>query len=149
MSTYTEKISGKLNDLLEKTYDAEKGFKKAAENVDNPSLQSYFKQKADERYHFGHDLKDEIISFGENVDKGGSATGSVHRVWMDIKALFSAEDEESMLEEAIRGEKAAISEYKDIIDDKSVPESTKSLLISQKNQIENGLSKIKVLEDLD
>jgi len=149
MSTYTEKISGKLNDLLEKTYDAEKGFKKAAENVDNPSLQSYFKQKADERYHFGHDLKDEIISFGENVDKGGSTTGSVHRVWMDIKTLFSAEDEESMLEEAIRGEKAAISEYKNIIDDKSVPESTKSLLISQKNQIENGLSKIKVLEDLD
>ncbi|GAL72336.1 hypothetical protein JCM19302_3614 [Jejuia pallidilutea] len=67
---------------------------------------------------------------------------------MDVKALFSFDNEESMLEEAIRGEKAAISEYEDIINDKSVPESTKSLLISQKNQIENGLSKIKVLEDL-
>ncbi|GAL68374.1 ferritin-like domain-containing protein [Jejuia pallidilutea] len=148
MSTYTENLSGKLNDLLEKTYDAEKGFKKAAENVDNPSLKNYFKQKADERYNFGHDLKNEIVSFGENVDKGGSATGSVHRTWMDVKALFSFDNEESMLEEAIRGEKAAISEYEDIINDKSVPESTKSLLISQKNQIENGLSKIKVLEDL-
>ena len=82
------------------------------------------------------------------MDKGGSATGSIHRVWMDVKALFSAEDEESMLEEAIRGEKAAISEYEEIINDKSVPESTRFLLVSQKKQIENGLSKIKVLEDL-
>lgn len=148
MSTYTEKISGKLNDLLEKTYDAEKGFKKAAENVKNPALQSYFKQKADERYSFGHDLKAEIKSFGEDVDKGGSATGAVHRTWMDVKALFSADNEESMLEEAIRGEKSAISEYEDVISDASLPNSTKSILLAQKRQIENGLSKIKSLEDL-
>lgn len=28
MSTYTEDVGNKLNDLLEKTFDAEKGFKK-------------------------------------------------------------------------------------------------------------------------
>jgi len=148
MSTYTENISSSLNDLLEKTYDAEKGFKKAAENVDNPRLRSYFKQKADERYSFGHDLKAEIKSFGEDVDKGGSATGAVHRTWMDVKSLFSADSEESMLEEAIRGEKSAISEYEEVINDAAIPETTHSLLVSQKNQIESGLSKIKSLEDL-
>jgi uncharacterized protein (TIGR02284 family) len=148
MSTYTENISSSLNDLLEKTYDAEKGFKKAAENVDNPRLRSYFKQKADERYSFGHDLKAEIKSFGEDVDKGGSATGAVHRTWMDVKSLFSADSEESMLEEAIRGEKSAISEYEEVINDVAIPETTRSLLVSQKNQIESGLSKIKSLEDL-
>ena len=148
MSTYTENISSSLNYLLEKTYDAEKGFKKAAENVDNPRLRSYFKQKADERYSFGHDLKAEIKSFGEDVDKGGSATGAVHRTWMDVKSLFSADSEESMLEEAIRGEKSAISEYEEVINDAAIPETTRSLLVSQKNQIESGLSKIKSLEDL-
>ena len=30
MSTYTEEVGNKLNELLEKTYDAEKGFKKAS-----------------------------------------------------------------------------------------------------------------------
>ncbi len=148
MSTYTENISEKLNDILEKTYDAEKGFKKAAENVKNPALKSYFKQKADERYNFGHELKSEIKSFGEDVDKGGSITGTIHRAWMDTKALFSTEDEESMLEEAIRGEKSAISEYDDVISDTALPESTKSILTSQKTRIEKGLSRIKSLEDL-
>jgi uncharacterized protein (TIGR02284 family) len=148
MSTYTEEVGQKLNDLLEKTYDAERGFKKASENVENSALKTYFANKARERYQFGHDLKEEIRSFNQDVDKGGSLTGSAHRTWMDIKSFFSIDDEESMLEEAIRGEKAAIKEYEDVLEDTSLPMSTKSLLVSQKNQIENGLNKIEVFEDL-
>ncbi|WP_298499529.1 PA2169 family four-helix-bundle protein [uncultured Algibacter sp.] len=148
MSTYTEKVGEKLNDLLEKTYDAEKGFKKAADNVENTALKSYFKQKAQERYNFGHELKAELKTFNQDIDKGGSIIGSAHRTWMDIKAMFSQENEESMLEEAIRGEKSAINEYSEVIKDTSLPLSTKSILESQKNKIENGLSRIKTLEDL-
>jgi len=148
MSTYTEEIGNRLNDLLEKTYDAEKGFKKAAENIDNSALKTYFKQKAQERYDFGHELKSELKTFNQDIDKGGSVTGAAHRTWMDVKALFSSENEESMLEEAIRGEKSAINEYSQVINETSLPSSTKSILESQKNKIQNGLSRIKTLEDL-
>jgi uncharacterized protein (TIGR02284 family) len=148
MSTYTEEVGEKLNDLLEKTYDAEKGFKKAAENTDNPGLQSYFNGKAQQRYDFGHALKSEIKSFGQEVDKGDSLTGKAHRAWMDVKALFSSDDDEAMLEEAIRGEKASVEEYEDVLNDTSLPSSTSTLLRSQKQAIESGLSTIKSLEDL-
>ncbi|WP_067150279.1 ferritin-like domain-containing protein [Pseudotamlana agarivorans] len=148
MSTYTEKVSDKLNDLLEKTYDAEKGFKTAAENVENPALKNYFTKKSDERYSFGHALKTEIKSYGGDVDKGGSVTGTAHRVWMDIKDFLSLDSEEAMLEEAIRGERAAVEEYQEALNDMSIPSSTKSLLLNQKKQIENDLSNIKTLEDL-
>ena len=148
MSTYTEEVGQKLNSLLEKTYDAEKGFQKAADNVDNIALKNFFTRKAQERYDFGHELKSEIRSFNQEVDKGGSLTGSAHRAWMDIKALFSTDDEESMLEEAIRGEKSAVSEYNEVLNETSLPASTKSLLASQKNKIESGLSQIRTLEDL-
>lgn len=67
---------------------------------------------------------------------------------MDIKALFSDDDEESMLEEAIRGEKAAVEEYNEIIKETTLPISTKSILESQKNKIESGLNRLKTLEDL-
>ena len=148
MNTYTEEVGNKLNELLEKTYDAEKGFKNAAENVDHSALKSYFNQKAQERYNFGHELKSEIKSFGQEVDKGGSATGAAHRTWMDVKALFTGDNEESMLEEAIRGEKAAIEEYQDVLNETSLPSSTHKILSSQKSTIESGLSNIKSLEDL-
>jgi uncharacterized protein (TIGR02284 family) len=149
MITYTKEIGNKLNNLLEKTYDAEKGFKKAAENVDNDSLKSFFERKSQERYQFGHELKSELTSFNQDIDKGGSVTGVAHRTWMNLKALFSSDNEESMLEEAIKGEKASVEEYEDVMNDTSLPMSTKAILESQKNKIKNGLSKIKKLEDLN
>ena len=148
MSTYTEEVGEKLNDLLEKTYDAEKGYKKAAENTDEVALKNFFNRKAQERYDFGHELKTEIRSFGQDVDKGGSTTGTLHRAWMDVKALFSTDDAESMLEEAIRGEKSAVSEYEDVLSETSLPSTTKSLLETQKRSIENDLSRIKSMEDI-
>ncbi|UOB16725.1 ferritin-like domain-containing protein [Abyssalbus ytuae] len=148
MSGYTEKMGNKLNELLERTYDAEKGFKNAAENVKNPSLKNYFNRKAQERYDFGHKLKTEIRSFGQDVEKGGSLAGTAHRAWMDLKSYFSSDNEEAILEEAIRGEKAAVKEYDDVLEDDTLPYSTKSLLIEQKNEIEKGLASIKRMEDI-
>jgi len=148
MATYTEQVANKLNNLLEKTYDAEKGFKKAAENVENNSLKSYFNQKAQERYEFGHELKGELKSFNQDVDKGGSLVGDAHRAWMDVKKIFTSNNEESMLKEAIRGEKSSVEEYNDVLNEISLPLSTKNVLEKQKTTIENGLSNIKSLEDL-
>ena len=148
MSTYTENVGNKLNDLLEKTYDAEKGFKKAAENTDNKLLKQFFSRKAQERYDFGHALKHEITSFGQEVDKGDSFTSKAHRAWMDVKAMFSSDNEEAMLEEAIRGEKAAVEEYEEVLKETTLPPSTETLLTKQKQTIEQTLSTVKRLEDL-
>ncbi|GAA4271975.1 PA2169 family four-helix-bundle protein [Aquimarina gracilis] len=149
MKTYSEKVGNKLNDLLEKTYDAEKGFKKAAENVQHTGLKTYFKQKAQERYDFGHELKEEIKSFGQEVDKGGSITGTMHRAWMDVKSVLSKDSEESMLEEAIRGEEASVEEYDEVLSEITLPASTQTILSQQKNKIMDGLSSIRRLEDLN
>lgn len=54
----------------------------------------------------------------------------------------------SMLEEAIRGEKAALEEYDEVLKDTSLPSTTSVVLKSQRQAIENGLSNIKMLEDL-
>ena len=148
MNTYTEVIGEKLNDLLEKTYDAEKGFKKAAENTEHKQLKSFFENKAKQRYDFGHELKAEISYLGQNIDKGDSITGKAHRAWMDVKALFSLDSAEAMLAEAIRGEEAAVEEYKEVLEDTSLPTTTASILRGQKEAIENGLANIRMLEDL-
>ena len=106
-------------------------------------------KKAQERYDFGHQIKTEIKSFGQEVDKGGSVTGAAHRTWMEVKSWFSADDDESMLEESIRGEKAAVNEYKEVISETTLPASTRDILETQKRTIESGLNTIKRLEDLN
>lgn len=146
--SYSSKIAGKLNSLLEKNYDAEKGYKLASEKVKNEKLKRFFTERAQERYDFGHELKTEIRNFGENPDKGSSFAGDAHRSWMNLKASLSNDKDESVLEEAIRGEKAAVEEYESVLKEQEIPASTSNILMKQKNSIVASLNEVKSLEEL-
>ncbi len=143
---FTEKMTNKLNDLLEKNYDAEKGYKKAAEKVENAKLKQFFNEEAQKRYDFGHELKSEIKNYGETPDKGGSITGTMHRAWIDIETAFSSNNEETILGEVQKGEKAAIEEYNDVIKDSTLPPTTQRILTSQRDTINNAWQSAKNFE---
>ncbi|APG61005.1 ferritin-like domain-containing protein [Christiangramia salexigens] len=143
---YSKEVSKKLNELLEKNYDAEKGYKLAAEKVKDQRLKSFFTERAQERFDFGHELKSEIRNFGENPEKGSSLAGDAHRSWMNIKASLSGDKDEAVLEEAIRGEEAAIEEYENVLKESEIPASTGNILMKQKNAIVASLNEVKTLE---
>ena len=144
---YTEEVANKLNSLLTKSYDAEAGYKKAAENVKNRGLKNFFQNRAQDRYNFGHEIKEEVRSFGQEVDKGTSFKADMHRAWMDVKTAFSTDDDESTLEEAIRGEKASVEAYNEVLAETSLPSSTRSVLEKQRNSIQSALNEVKTLEE--
>lgn len=149
MYNYTAEVANKLNGLLEKNYDAEKGYRTASENAKSTTLTSFFERKANERKKFGQVLKNEIQSFGEAPEKGGSLTGTAHRAWMNTKAFFTSENDEAMLEEALRGEKASIEEYNEVINAKEhLPKSTSTILQYQRDAILKDAVNIKQLEDI-
>lgn len=147
MDSFTEKVAERLNELIEKNIDATKGFDKAAENASSSELKNYFSTKSEERQNFATQLKTIVGITGEEIEDSGSLTGTAHRTWMDIKSLFSSDNDESMLEEAITGEKAAVDEYKEILEE-PLPLGAKEVLQRQLARIESGLNRIKVLEDL-
>ena len=143
---YSKEMADKLNELLQKNYDSEKGFRNAVDDVENPQLKTFFKEKAQERYDFGHELKSEIRNFGEAPEKGSSAKADAHRTWMDLKSDLSGNNEEAVLEEAIRGEKLAVKNYNEVINNIDFPPSTKNLLLKQRNAIQSTLENAKSLE---
>ncbi|WP_310994326.1 ferritin-like domain-containing protein [Aequorivita marina] len=143
---FTEKMSNKLNELLEKNYDAEKGYKKAAEKVDNTKMKQFFNEQAQKRYDFGHELKTEIKNYGETPDKGGSVTGTAHRAWMDVETAFSSNNEETILGEVQKGEKAAVEEYNEVIKDTTLPPTTQRILTNQRDTIDSAWQSAKNFE---
>jgi uncharacterized protein (TIGR02284 family) len=145
---YTEKISNKLNELLVKNHDAEKGYINAAENVDSSTLKIFFKRRATERSEFAKEIRTEILRYGEDPKDSGSFKGTVHRNWMSLKSLFSSNDEEAILEEAIRGEEASLEEYNEILEDKTLPPSIDNMLIKQRDAIQAAINTEKVHEEL-
>ena len=149
MRVYSEQTEKKINELLERAFDAENGFRKAAENVNDTHLQAFFTNKAKERKKWRSEIRNDLHKNGLAIrEADGSWKGDMHRLWMDTKALFSANSEEAMLEEVQKGEKAALDDYNEIITNHSLPTSTEKLLKHQKEQIEQSYNKANVLESV-
>ena len=139
-----------LNALLEKNYDAEKGFKKAIEHANNPELKQFLKKQAVQRNHFATELDKQIHLLNEHPRESsdGSAMASIHRFWIDFKTAFSRKDDESILEECLRGERSSLKEYDEKIEKHILPPAVKTMLEDHRDKIRHTLNKIKVLEDL-
>lgn len=148
METNTEKIVDKLNALVQKNSDAEKGFEKASEIATAKTLVNWFATRAVERSIFREELRAEIHSFGHPCVQTSSLTGDLHRTWIDIKAALADDNDEVMLEEAMRGEKAALDEYNDAIAEVTMPPTTEVLLKSHRAKIEHGLAMLRTLDDI-
>ena len=145
---YSEEISNKLNELLVKNYDAEKGYLNAIENVESDRLKMFFKRRASERSEFAKELRTEILRYGEIPENSGSFKGAVHRNWMSLKSTFSSNNEEAVLEEAIRGEEASLEVYNDLIKERHLPPTIDALLLKHKNAIQAAINTVKVQEEL-
>ena len=145
--TDSQKIVEGLNDLLEKNYDAEKGYKTAADNTDSTRLKSFFQSHAEQRYGFGHQIKDAIAQLGGEPDKGGSVTGAVHRGWINFKSALSLSDEEAILEECERGEINAVNAYDEFLRDHNLPVWLSKKIYDQRNGIARSLTKVQVMEE--
>lgn len=147
---YSEKISNRLNNLLEKTYDAEKGFKLVQNKIDNTTTKKFLNDRAEQRAEFAHELKKEILQYGELPENTGSVKGDIHRAWMDLKAAVSSNESEKLLQEVERGEKASLEEYNEIINDNDMvlPPSTESMLMRQRDAIKSSLTVANIHEHM-
>lgn len=143
-----EDLVNSLQELLEKNYDAEKGFKNAMENSENPRLKQFLKTQALQKNKFATELDFLIRSLNEDPKEKGSTTGDLHRTWMDIKTALSSNKDESVLEECIRGEKASKEEYEDKLDNKLLPPEISEVLRNQLREIKETIAQVKTLEDL-
>jgi uncharacterized protein (TIGR02284 family) len=145
---YEKIISNRLNELLTKNYDAEKGYIEAMNDVDLVSIKKFFKNRAEERARFARQLRTEILTYGEIPEDTGSMKGLVHRNWMTLRATFSTNNEETILSEALRGEKKSLKEYNEVLEDTSLPSRLRNLLTEQRNAIEAAIESVKIYEEI-
>lgn len=140
-------ITSKLNDALEKNYDAIKGYRNAADQVNNQELKTFFNDQVAERRNFATQLSGEITALGGEPVTDGSLSGSVHRSWMNITNALSTDKEENVIEECIRGEKAAKNEYQEILESNLPKASNLSTIISlHQQEIDQAVNKLHALE---
>jgi uncharacterized protein (TIGR02284 family) len=116
-------------------------------DVDNVNVKNFFKNRAEERSRFARELRTEILTYGELPEDSGSFKGTLHRNWMNLKATFSSNNEETILSEALRGEKASLEEYNELLSNNKFPSRLIEMLREQRNCIEAAINSVKLYEE--
>lgn len=137
-----------LQSIIEKNYDAEKGYKKAMQDAKNPALKGFLQQQAAKRSRYATAIDQELRLLGEQPKESGSVTGSLHRAWIDIKSTIAGNTDEAVLEEVIRGEKASVTDYQDALNKPNLAPQVSNVLQTQLNDIQSTLNKVRRLEDI-
>jgi len=141
-----KKAVSALNELIEKNYDAEKGYKEAVTDVENHELKDFFTKSVQQRYEFGHELKAEIEKLGGKPEKGTSITADLHRLWINLKALVTRHDVEAVVNECQRGEEAAIADYEKVLKVEEVPAEAKTVIHKHLQLIRSSLDHLEELK---
>jgi len=101
-----------LNNLIEISIDGEAGFLKAAEDVSDPMLKTFFLRRAQEVKESVFELQELVRDLGGKPSESASIGGYLHRRWIDLITAISKNDSIAVLNEVERGEDVALTAYK-------------------------------------
>ncbi len=119
--------------------DGARGFADIGEHLKSPELKTFFVQEAQTRGEFSRELQ---AAAGVNEDVGGTAAGTIHRTWGDLKANLGGGDH-TLLETAEQGEDAAKKAYQEALGHTSLESSLRSVLSKQQPHILASHDKVK------
>ncbi|WP_234735188.1 ferritin-like domain-containing protein [Tellurirhabdus bombi] len=144
----SEELIDRLNTLLTRTRDGERGYEEASENVKDPELKSLFLAQSKQRGEFALELDREIRTLGGDPEKTTSLMADLHRAWINIKSAFTSDDDKAVAEECKRGDGEALADYNDILQGTNLAASTRELLIRQQDRIQSAHSSMSRLADV-
>lgn len=143
------KTSETLNDLIKINNDRIEGYEKAIKELDpeDGDLQSLFKEFCSQSEGLKRELEQSVMEFGDEIEDGSTASGSIYRTWMDVKAAFSGDTRKAVLQSCEFGEDAAQKAYRMAEEETDIAPNTKILISNQKLDLKSSHDRVKALRD--
>jgi len=139
-------LVAELNTLIETCKYGEYGFRSCAEHVKSTQLRQVFTSRAEECRNAASQLQTLVIRLGGKADTGSSVTGTMHRGWVNLKAMLSGDSDQAALNECERGEDAALARYRDAIK-KSLPDDVAAVVQRQYEGVKRNHDQIRTLRN--
>ena len=139
-------VKSVLNDLIETSFDGEKGFAKAAADAHDDELKTLFTQCAQRCREGIVELQSQVQAQGGRPDKSGSAAGALHRGWLSVKEALTGRDDKAILEECERGEDHAKAAYKKALA-KDLPADIRAIVERQYQGVIANHDRVRNLRD--
>ena len=136
-----------LNELVETLKDGQKGYADAMTDVEDANLKDTFRKYAAQRAEYLTEIEDQMFKLNLTPDESGSATATVHRAWIDLKAAITSKDSKAVLTECERGEDYAVKAYQTALKAQDLPAPVKSVIEKQYQGVQAAHNAIKSLRD--
>jgi uncharacterized protein (TIGR02284 family) len=142
-----KEIISTINGLIETLKDGQEGFKQASEAVKDSSLKSLFDEFSQQRARFATELQTEAAKLGETKpEDDSSASGALHRAWINIKSAITSGNDHAILAECERGEDSAVSEYQEAMEEE-ITSPARDVIARQYREVKQAHDRIKSLRD--
>jgi uncharacterized protein (TIGR02284 family) len=133
--------------VIEVLHDGENGFRSLGEKLQSAKIKTFFLEESSTRGRFAAELEEALSAVkGKDISEGGTASGTLHRAWGELKSKLGAGDH-ALLDTAEQGEDAAKKAYEVALNKADVPANIHTLLQKQQTHILSSHDKVKVLRD--
>jgi len=145
-SNLSDDTIAKLQTLIRANIDSYDGFRESAESVEDIKVKGLFSALAQERSALATELQQHVEFNGEDAAEAGTVAASVHRTWLDIRAMISGGDAYAILAEAERGEDHIKGAYEDALK-ATAGSAMNDVLLSQYAKVKAAHDRVRDLRD--
>jgi uncharacterized protein (TIGR02284 family) len=142
----TRDVIETLKDLIATAKDGESCFRTCAVGVRNPGLRSSLDAVAGRCAEGAAELQATVRALGGNPDRSGSATGSFHLAWINLKSSVVGLDDRDALAECEKGEDVAEKIYQ-IALAKDLPADIRSMVERQLRGVKANHDRVRDLRN--
>jgi uncharacterized protein (TIGR02284 family) len=128
-----------VKELIKTLEDGRDGFAKAAERLQNNSaadIAARFREFSAQRGAMADELRRCARLEGYEAPEGGTIAGAVHRGWIAVKDVLTADDAAAIIAAAEQGEDHAKSKFRDALSEQTLSPEIRAVIQRQSAQIE-------------
>jgi uncharacterized protein (TIGR02284 family) len=135
-----------LNSLIATTLDSVDGYREAADEIDNSRIRELFVARAAERTRVVSDLQAQVRMLGGNPEDDGTALAGAHRVFLDLKAKVTGQDDKAVIGEVERGEDHIKSKFESALADSELSPATMAVVREANQSVRQGHDQMSALK---
>lgn len=123
-----------VKSVIQVLHDGHEGMAAIGSELKDETAKRFFLEESQIRANFAAELENELHRLGvHDVKEGGTAVGTVHRVWAELKSKLGGGDH-TLLETAEEGEDAAKEKYAEALKE-TLPGNITEMLREQQAHI--------------
>ena len=136
----------KLNWLLESSFEAEKIYYNAGEDVQLVELKRFFNHESVNRNRFSYQISEQLVQADVEPSKEWVQKGNLQRDWKQEKKALTKHRPLKLIKKCREKDEENLKLYDEILGEKKMPQEVLKMLKKQKNTILESLQKLAKFE---